>query len=168
MISFAAVCLIVIFTIFLSLLVGWHARNWLGKPSPLEQGLRLELSDLKKEMHDYQQDVNTHFKKTADLFNNLIKQSKILYEHLLSSSKTLCRSESESESVMNFLAESRDNENNWQEIVMQSPSHNNATYQSREQELGVSGHNWHPTYAEASQIKNTDTDSETTTIIEKK
>ncbi len=118
--------------------IGWHARNFLGLPSQLEKSLSAELLATNNKLKNYQLDVHHHFEKTADLFNQMLRQSKHLHEYLLSSSKELCHSEAtiSSTNIVNT------DPHNWQEIVIKS-------YAPKNLDTVNIDHNWHPTFFEA-------------------
>ena len=130
--------LIFLFTAGISGAIGWHARNILGLPSQLEKKLNAELLATNNKLKNYQLDVHHHFEKTADLFNQMLRQSKNLHEYLLTSSKELCHSEAtvSSTNIVNT------DPHNWQEIVIKS-------YDPKNLEAENLDHNWHPTYFEA-------------------
>jgi hypothetical protein len=52
--------------------------------------LETELHSLKKEFGGYRDEVNDHFKKTADLVHELTSSYKAVYEQLASGSEKLC------------------------------------------------------------------------------
>ena len=54
------------------------------------KNLELELDGLKKEFGGYREEVNEHFKTTADLVHELTNSYKSVYEQLASGSEKLC------------------------------------------------------------------------------
>lgn len=137
MVSFSLGFLVTLLIAGISGFIGWHARTWLGLPSELEKTLSADLLATNNKLKNYQLDVHHHFEKTADLFNQMLRQSKNLHEYLLTSSKELCHSDAtiSSTNIVNS------DPNHWQEIVIKS--YNNKPDTSK------LDHNWHPTYFEA-------------------
>lgn len=124
-------------TAAISLLLGWFGRNLIGKPSRKEVKLQDELNKTKTELGSFKHDVNNHFEKTADLFNDLSKQYKNLYHHLKTSSQQLCDPDYSSTMLKS------EHDKNWQQIGFGTQPSNE--FQPE--------HNWHPTYFEAREAQ---------------
>lgn len=127
--------------IVISATSGWFARIWLGLPSELEKTLTAELEAVKNELKHYQSNVNTHFEKTADLFNGILEQSKIFHDYLLTSAKELCYPDA---TIHSAAERSEKAETSVQEIIIKSCA--NKDYNNPNNTLD---HNWHPTFFEA-------------------
>lgn len=123
----------------ISLFLGWHARKLLGKPTPKELKLQTELDNTKRNLGKYKSEVNTHFEKTANLFNDLSQHYKDLYEHLKNSSKNLCDPDFSTSMLEDKTSK------DWRKIGL---TKENADHESR-----YPDHNWHPTYFEARDAK---------------
>lgn len=67
-----------------------------GHPAPSEgdtaktRSLEGELSSMKDEFGRYREDVNAHFKTTAELIQEMTDSYKAVYRHLASGSQQLC------------------------------------------------------------------------------
>ena len=51
------------------------------------------IKEVEEKLHDYQQDVEAHFSKTADLIDNLTNSYKDVFEHLSDSAENLLTEE---------------------------------------------------------------------------
>lgn len=140
MLTISSSLIILLLTAIISLFLGWHARNFLSRPTAKELKLNAELDKTAKNLNEYKHDVNSHFEKTANLFNDLSKQYKNLFEHLKDSSKHLC----EPDFSTNMLA--YDSNKDWQQISLDPKATEDKSKSSPE-------HNWHPTYFEARDAK---------------
>ncbi|MBP9721651.1 MAG: DUF1043 family protein [Gammaproteobacteria bacterium] len=147
MISIPVILIFLLILLPTAVFIGWQARTWLGLPSELEKSLILELEAAKDELKKYQIEVNNHFEKTAQLFNQVLRQSKQLYDHLLNSSKELCYPDT-TISSMNIV---NTDPENWQELIIKPAplKTSNFTNFDTNSENDVIDHNWHPTYFEA-------------------
>lgn len=54
------------------------------------KALEAEVGKLKAEFGSYREEVNDHFRTTADLVNNMTASYKAVYEHLAGGSQKLC------------------------------------------------------------------------------
>lgn len=140
MLSISTFILTVLLSTIITAFLAWHARNFLGNPSPKERKLSSELAETKAELDSYKQNINNHFEKTASLFNDLSKQYRNLYEHLKTSSKELCGNE-------------------YQVNLLQYNSEHSNSIESAVDTKNIM-HNWHPTYFEARDAKNSNIDIE--------
>ena len=52
-----------------------------------------ELNDTKKDLDNYRGKVNSHFKKTSDLFSKMTDSYRAVYLHLAEGSQELCTSD---------------------------------------------------------------------------
>jgi len=59
---------------------------------------------VEEQLHQYQQDVEAHFAKTADLIDNLTHSYKEVFEHLSESAETLLTEEQIKEQLLNRKA----------------------------------------------------------------
>ncbi len=142
MLSVTTFILALLFSSILAAFLAWHARNILGKPSEKEVQLTNQLAETKNELDNYKRNINNHFEKTAHLFNDLSKHYKNLYEHLKTGSKELCSSENQVD-ILQYKHDS----NHIGSLIPTADTDNIL-------------HNWHPTYFEAKNVDNFDTDSE--------
>lgn len=57
------------------------------------KALEAEVGKLKTDFGNYREEVNDHFRTTADLVNNMTSSYKAVYEHLAGGSQKLCSGE---------------------------------------------------------------------------
>lgn len=133
-------------TAITSFIIGVGVKTLLNRTNKREEKLKSELSDTKEKLNSFQSDVNTHFEKTANLFNKLSVQYKELYEHLDTSSKKLC----DSDVITPLLAQQTSGEK-WRKLVVDSDKDTQKTDTSDK---------WHPTYVEAREAGNADLSDE--------
>ncbi len=78
---------------FLSLLAGLATGAWLiNKMSPSQQNrkaLEKHIQKLQQQQQDYQDQVNQHFSKTADLLNTMTESYRDVHNHLARSAADL-------------------------------------------------------------------------------
>lgn len=78
---------------FLSLIAGLVAGAWLiNKMSPSQQNrktLEKHIQKLQRQQQDYQEEVNQHFSKTADLLNQMTESYRDVHNHLAQSAAEL-------------------------------------------------------------------------------
>lgn len=83
--------LILISMLAVGILFGFVIGRSKGDVSaPKVRELEKDLHQAKEEMQSYRNEVTQHFEKTANLFNQLTNDYRLVYEHLAKSSHQLC------------------------------------------------------------------------------
>lgn len=85
-----------VFLVISGLLIGAAAGFYFGRSSSSETKekgrLEAELREKQAELEGFRTKVNSHFEKTADLFNQVSDSYQSLYDHMAHSSNHLCAS----------------------------------------------------------------------------
>jgi uncharacterized membrane-anchored protein YhcB (DUF1043 family) len=81
----------------IGIIIAAAAGFWFGKQNSSNEveknRLEQALSEKEKELEAFHSKVNTHFEKTAELFNHVSDSYQSLYDHMAKSSTQLCASE---------------------------------------------------------------------------
>lgn len=80
--------------IFAAAAGGFYFGRHLSSDAKEKQRLEAELIQKSEELDSFRNKVNTHFEKTADLFNQVSDSYQMLYDHMAKSSAQLCASPS--------------------------------------------------------------------------
>lgn len=75
------------------LVIGVFYGRYHGSVAKKAEGLQQQLDESKNKLEEYQQDVNLHFRTTAELVNAMTASYRAVYEHLAASSAKLCPNE---------------------------------------------------------------------------
>lgn len=73
--------------------VGFFVGRQFSPDSQQKQTLEAELKSKTAELEAFRSKVNTHFEKTAELFNHVSDSYQSLYDHMATSSNQLCASQ---------------------------------------------------------------------------
>jgi uncharacterized membrane-anchored protein YhcB (DUF1043 family) len=73
--------------------VGALLTYWLQPSGQKTRQLEKQLNETEQHQADYQNKVSEHFTETAELFADLTKQYKKVYDHLSKSSQDLCNND---------------------------------------------------------------------------
>lgn len=150
-ISISTFVLILSFTVLLSFFIGYKIRKWLNLKSEVETKLSQELDCTKTEYNNYKQEVYTHFEKTASLFNNMLQQSRELYNHLVLSSEQLTIDNTNDDD--NSSNNSSENKTNNKKLEYNKNISDTWPKLNVKNTRLSTANNWHPTYFEAKDAK---------------
>ena len=89
-VSMELILLIIIVALVVFAVLGIYIGTRISSDKKRIRELEAELSDTRKELEGYRYKVNTHFKKTSELFTQMTSTYKAVYLHLAEGSHELC------------------------------------------------------------------------------
>lgn len=99
--------------LFVGLLAGILISRWIFAEKDRAQNLSKQLDEIHAEYAVYQEKVDQHFRKTADLVNDLTKTYSAIHQHLAMGAQTLSkRTLAQTEIQQNFLSPSDKSQTN--------------------------------------------------------
>lgn len=119
-------------TLLVGLLVGSYVTQRKGLFSQRQAELEKQLSEMHKEQQSYQQEVNTHFEKSAELLNQLTDSYKDVHRHLAEGAQSLATS-----GQSNFKALAQDEEESNLEQPLNPPLDYAATSGTLREDFGL-------------------------------
>ena len=74
----------------LGLAAGWFLAVWTRRDDAARRELERRLQEKERELEKYREEVDAHFRKTADLFHELTEKYREVFVHLAGSAQQLC------------------------------------------------------------------------------